>query len=37
MDDPGSVIDRFRRVDDLSTAELASMNDFGIKDHGRFE
>ena len=37
MDDPGSVIGRFRRVDDPSTAELASMNDFEIKDHGRFE
>jgi 2-methylcitrate dehydratase len=37
MDDPAPVIGRFRRVDDLSTAELASMNDFKIKDHGRFE
>ena len=37
MDDPGSVIGRFRRIDDLSAAELASMNDFEIKDHGRFE
>jgi 2-methylcitrate dehydratase len=37
MDDPAPIIGRFRRVDDLSAAELAVMNDFAIKDHGRFE
>ena len=37
MDDPGAVIERFRHVDRLSADELASMNDFQIKDHGRFE
>ncbi|MCP4836787.1 MAG: hypothetical protein GY895_18705, partial [Phycisphaera sp.] len=37
MDDPGAVIERFRHVDRLSATDLASMNDFQIKDHGRFE
>ena len=37
MDDPSAVIERFRHVDRLSADELASMNDFQIKDHGRFE
>ena len=37
MDEPGAVIERFRHVDRLSAADLASMNDFPIKDHGRFE
>ena len=37
MDDPKPVIERFRWVDRLSAAELATMNDFEIKDHGRFE
>ena len=37
MDEPTAVIGRFRRVDHLSSSELASMNDFEIKDHGRFD
>ena len=37
LEDLDSVIDRFRGVGDLSSEALASMNDFALRDHGRFE
>lgn len=37
LDDPDPVIDRFRGVGALSAEQLASMNDFTLRDHGRFE
>ncbi|MBX3354453.1 MAG: MmgE/PrpD family protein [Phycisphaeraceae bacterium] len=37
MRDPKPIIDRFNRLASLSAQELASIHDFAIEDHGRFD